>query len=959
MLPSGSRLYTWVDVEDVFLKIHAEKDPNQRWPSDLLWANASRSSLNLGIRSGSNSAIQTWLEQLFEARLVKTTDDQLMIRLESLVESPRNLPIFLEEDDDEQLSKNQLTPQLSRPSTILAVDAKSLDQPEAPPPLDEQYPPIFAFHSFKGGVGRTTHAMAFSEKLLDEFKNADHSFLVIDADLEAPGISWIFDGLLGEPLISFADLLALAHEDSSDQYQVTTSLVANRLSAQRVDRLFIMPVFRQIGQLNTAEILPQHFIRGSQNPFSLTDLIGRLGLVLGVRAIIIDLRAGLTELSSAFLLDPRIYRVFVTTLSQQSILGTCSLLRLIGERSPSFRECDIMPQVILSQFPINRQGIGSIKQEAEQALTDAASQLIDSRDTNQEEFSGDDDFTIAAENLTEVVQITPTHYSDSLQIQPNHWTELKPLLAVFNNLNNSSWETLLEVVRGKASVLAASSNLSELSNGANINEQRQKLAQTAGKMIFAEYAESDRFLPTDALNNLASSYSKQTPIIVMIGSKGSGKTYTFLQIVRCQTWAKFIQETISDSQVDIQCSIGIAMHSISLNDLAKQLVLECKRHTLNQLSLSTSISVEYPSDFQEESLYLYAQKWIEKWLKEDLTESEWIDRWLDLMAWQLDFNPDEPGAGRSLINTLLEKQQSVIMLFDGLEDIFQKIGQSPAQQTALRSLLQSVPEWLSQYPARPLGVLIFVRSDFVQLVIKQNLEQFRTRYDRYALRWGLTEALQLVLWVCSVSEVIEDKPEAVQEMTNQSELITKLEFLWGKLVGSAKSREATSWKFVLAALCDFNIQIQSRDLVRFLHESAKGSHENTKYREQEIYFDRVLVPGAMRDALSKCASKKIEEITQENPSLEKIFPKLRNLDDGKKQDEESKKQVPLNLEKIELTADEVDSLVKEGAVFRDPKSGSYWLTEMLRLGLGFTNAKGGRSPFLGLWQKALKKSGLS
>ncbi len=954
MLPIGSRLYTWVDVEDVFLKIRSGKDPNQHWPSGLLWANASRSSLDLGIQPGSHSAIQAWLERLFEARLIKTFNDQFMIRLESLVESPRNLPIFLEEDDDEQLSKNQLTPQLSRPSTILAVDAKSLDQPDAPPPLDEKYPPIFAFHSFKGGVGRTTHAMALAEKLLDEFKNTDDNFLVIDADLEAPGISWIFDGLLGEPLISFADLLALAHEDSSDQYQVTTNLVANRLSAQRVDRLFVMPVFRQIGQFNTAEILPQHFIRGSQNPFSLTDLIGRLGLVLGVRAIIIDLRAGLTELSSAFLLDPRIYRVFVTTLSQQSILGTCSLLRLIGERSPNFRECDIRPQVILSQLPQGRSGLELIQQEAEQALIDAASQLVDSRDANQEEFSGDDDSAIAAENLTEVVKITLTYHADGLQIQPNHWTELKPLLTAFNNNpnNSSSWQELLDVIRSKASLPEVSSNSSEPSDGARINEQRQKLAQEAGKMIFAEYAESDRFLRTDALNNLASNYSKQAPIVVMIGSKGSGKTYTFLQIVRCQTWAKFIQKTINNPQVDIQCSIGIALHSTNLNPQAEQLVLKCKTHTLNRLSLPNLGSIDQPVQGQVRSIYAYAKEKIDGWLEENLTESKWIDRWLDLMAWQLDFQAGVTGAGRSLINTLLEKQQSVIMLFDGLEDIFQKIGQSPAQQTALRSLLQSVPEWLSQYPARPLGVLIFVRSDFVKLVIKQNLEQFRTRYDRYALRWGLTEALQLVLWVCSVSEVIEDKPEAVQEMTNQPELITKLEFLWGKLVGSAKSREATSWKFALAALCDFNIQIQSRDLVRFLHESAKGSNENTKYREQKIYFDRVLVPGAMRDALSKCAVNKIREITQENPSLDTIFSKLRDLD-------ESKKKVPFNREDLELTTDEVRSLEIEGAVFRDPKSGSYWLTEMLRLGLGFTNAKGGRSPFLGLWQKALKKSGLS
>ena len=49
--------------------------------------------------------------------------------------------------------------------------------------------PVFAFHSYKGGVGRTLSLIAFARAWTNLQKNPENSkLLIIDSDLEAPGL---------------------------------------------------------------------------------------------------------------------------------------------------------------------------------------------------------------------------------------------------------------------------------------------------------------------------------------------------------------------------------------------------------------------------------------------------------------------------------------------------------------------------------------------------------------------------------------------------------------------------------------------------------------------------------------------------------------------------------------------------------------------------------------------------
>ena len=78
--------------------------------------------------------------------------------------------------------------------------------------------PVLAFHSYKGGVGRTLSLLAFV-KAWSELNNVENfrKLLIIDADIEAPGITWLTTKQ-EETAFSFLDLLEITQEkDNTDE----------------------------------------------------------------------------------------------------------------------------------------------------------------------------------------------------------------------------------------------------------------------------------------------------------------------------------------------------------------------------------------------------------------------------------------------------------------------------------------------------------------------------------------------------------------------------------------------------------------------------------------------------------------------------------------------------------------------------------------------------------------------
>jgi len=197
-------------------------------PNCLIWVRAYWDGLTIGVRPETQQQAKEWLSEVYDPRFRTSSDAETedLIILESLPGNERTLAVVFEETQDSPPAPRR-EPSLARAGILVPLQ----ENPEFPPSFPSDLPPIIAFHSFKGGVGRTTHTIALAQALIE----AKQKVLLVDGDLEAPGISWLLGQRLPTPPVSFSDLLALAHSDSSVNATNAVQLVADRLQSALVD----------------------------------------------------------------------------------------------------------------------------------------------------------------------------------------------------------------------------------------------------------------------------------------------------------------------------------------------------------------------------------------------------------------------------------------------------------------------------------------------------------------------------------------------------------------------------------------------------------------------------------------------------------------------------------------------------------------------------------------------------
>lgn len=890
MIPSDMTLFTWVDVEDVFLR----QQNAGNWPEWLKWVRAFWDGVSLGVEPSEIGQAVEWLERTFGPRFVESDGNHYLL-LEGPAKEQRLLGVLLE-PSEEQPQHSRFQPTLARPVTMwpmLPEKSRSF-----PPSLEHQhgFPSVVAFHSFKGGVGRTLHAIAFVEALAE---NTGKAVLLIDADLEAPGISWMLEKRRPVPPISFSDFLALAHSDESSDFRQTIGICAHHLQDALTEGVYVLPAFRSYEQFLSLEVRPEHLFKGADDPYILTTLLGRLGRELGVSAVVVDLRAGLSELATGLILDPRVHRVFVTTLSSQSVEGTCKLLELLAERSPSTREDDPLPSVVISQLPAE---LGEYHLAAQTRLGEAAERFV------KDEFEED-----AASRLPQIVESTFQH---SLLLLPRDWEE------VVRIIRRTKLTEVLSPLVAWVGIEKPRAGV-DIPDPAELRSKRKELEKLAENLEYAEKAQAREFLTTEPLRRLTEDHRNRVPIAVIVGAKGAGKTFTFLQLIRSQTWDSFSREAGVASQFEAQfCP---SLESVNLEDQAAEMLTKARNLIAEQLG------------FPQPPASVSLKDQVRNWLQMDLHEGKWRENWLDLIAWSMGFRPHEEGAGREITGELMSQEKRIVILVDGLEELFTNISEKTAEQCALRALLQGVPEWLMQQVGRPLGIIVFVRRDLVLYSIPQNTAQFLARYEPYALKWSREEALRLVAWVASKANIPLVLDTQGLHTASEEDVTDALISVWGTKLGQPNSKEARSAEWVMYALSDLRLQIQARDVVRFLRLAATHSMSDA------FWTDRVLVPSGIRKALSACSTQKINEIQQENKPLEGVFAKLRKVDSAHK-------QIPFTVEESGLDSRDIKILEENGAMLREGED--CYMPEIFRLGLGFTLKHGKRPRVLALARRA-------
>lgn len=866
-------LYTWLDVSEHFTAL-AEAEAWPRWlvEVDAYW-DAARFVVSPSVEE---STIWSWLTDVLGPLTVVPERRQLMLEDAG---TERTLPVEIERAETAPLLDR-------RPRWTDRRVVASISEPLRPP-ASERLPHemvLAAFHSFKGGVGRTLHCVAVARALA----SAGVRVLLVDADLEAPGITWMVSESLRIDF-SFEDFLALVHGAADPNYHDAISLGRKFLANQELDGVVVMPARRDFERIAPPKIKPDDLLTADRGPYVLTEVLAELGHAIGAQVVLVDLRAGASELSAPLLLDPRVHRVLVTTISHQSVQGTLRVLQQLARRAPATREFDPDCTLLVTQFD---------EENHDTALASVVAQLRPAALAVSKTFeeSAVDDATV---DLDLAVPVLRSPFDPHLLSLPATWEDV---------LSRAQGANLGAHLRDLALALRSASQPEppepQDTAPVDINERRRRLADTADNLIYAEASAGEDFLATEPLRNLVEAHRTEVPIEVVIGGKGSGKTFTHLQLCTAASWDRFA-EAAGVEGVTQRAPIVPVLASTTLRRERQEQLSELLSEAAARITGGTAAGMTGVRQFVQEHLAA------------DTDELSWRRVWLAGLGRAVGLDTEPGRAERDL--TGLARHHQMIFVIDGLEDLFQEFTTNRNQQRALRALLIDCPEWLRTLRGRPLGLIVFVRRDIAQAARPQNFGQFEKRYQKYALRWNTEEALRLAAWVCHRGGALAATEEEIKAAGTR-ELSRLLLAIWGDKMGSPRSREARSESWFFAALSDFNGQIQARDIVSFLAEAAEKSIGDPRWQ------DRILAPAAMRNALRACSSRKIDEIKEENPPVGALLKRLSSLP-------HERRKVPFRLADVDLSLDDATLLSTNGILFQEEDQ--YWIPEIYRHGLGF------------------------
>ena len=764
---------------------------------------------------------------------------------------------------------------------------------------------ISAFHSFKGGVGRTTALITHLVAYLEQPKNRKTRVLLIDADLEAPGITYWLD-VANRPSISFVRFLEAVHYppssvEASIQY-CAAELRKSSITLNGTHEVFVLPACvnpDQPTELLDTPVLPEHLARNTKNPWCVGDAIQKLASELDVELVLIDLRAGLSELASPILFDPRIERFIVSTIAPQSINGAAivlekmALLRSLISDNPA-----AVPTVILSLLN------STLRESTDYNVA------IERLNAAFPAPQTDDD------NISSGIEFVEATFDENLMC-------IRDFKQAIELTKNSS---LFKRIKDWVITASPASSVTEIEvsstpkENSGLNSDAKRLEQVCEKYKYAENGDGDNLLVTEPLKNLAKHYEKSIPITVSIGAKGAGKTFNFLQLCRNHTWENFLKKLEFDVVDGTETLIFPFLSSEQLKPTARKIVEDCRNNCFQKLALIQEFSETDLRDRIREN----NTDWVSFWTRELLSA----------------FNVEGSNL-KDLHHFLTSKNVRLVILIDGLEDQFPTLIDKPEQKSALEALL-SFPNRIEEIRDSHLGIIEFVRSDYVRTVIQQNLGQFEARYKPFKLEWTAESFLRLAYWICAETG-FNWTDENDSETLSETDLSTKLYQLWGQKLGSTNSKEANTVRWVFTALCDLNGRLQARDLVRFLYHASKHSQSDGVSKWQ----DRVLLPAAIRRAVGDCSREKVEEAISEINTLKLWNEQLATISD-------SEKSVPFDAQKMGLKPEWSKELQELGVIFEDRGKNEekrFYLPESYRTGLGFSLSNAGRPKVLALIQR--------
>ncbi|EOS73793.1 hypothetical protein C817_04910 [Dorea sp. 5-2] len=767
--------------------------------------------------------------------------------------------------------------------------------------LEQELPgvPVLAFHSYKGGVGRTLSLLAFAKawSSLKDLKSTK-KLLIVDADIEAPGITWLTTGH-EEAMFSFMDLLEITQEKETIDdivgvvYDKVAQLTIKIETEKSMTEHIVLPTYRYMEQLLDMYSSPESLAVSYDKKYILAEVLSKLGQKLNADLVLVDLRAGLSEFSAPLLFDPRVKKYLVTSTSYQAVKGTEILLHQLSKGLPLNGNTKI-PEILLT---MGQEGVDT---------TDIISELVAVYD----HYILDESVSITDNIVTELPFASELVHLESLQ-------------KIMKNLNGREfYKNIYEIVQN--SYIPQKEEKTEYS--LEREEIIERIHDFSEKQITAEGNGAFKVLMTESIQNLIRKYKSEIPSTVVMGAKGSGKTFLYREILRYHYWEAFIKSmgnnSVNMSNIRKDNHILLVPLLASGNAGGFREIIESVINNYNACGLRGKLS---------SSVHISSRDILLKYMRKKHDILEWKELWKNVI---LNAVNNAYQSLEELEDELDRKNIEVVFLIDGLEEIFQHTISSDNEKNAIAALCRDLIDEV-KIAYDHLGVMIFLRKDMARDSLTINYEQFYSLYRSVELQWSSTEALRLVIWL--VSQAVSDfyQEEVPLEMAPKEVIDRVLHKLWGIKLGKPTSNEANASRWILAALSDFNGQLQARDIIRFLEKATVNVGK-------PIYSDRYLMPAEIKKAVSECSNEKIGEIKEEIKALAPIFDKLENAPVGDK-------VLPFYGDTFNFTQSEEKIMRQEG--YLRVENDKYYLPEIIRHALKFKYGKGARPRVLSLLLK--------
>lgn len=763
-------------------------------------------------------------------------------------------------------------------------------------------PQIVTFYSFKGGVGRST-ALGMVAILL---ANRNRRVIIIDFDLEAPGISVLLrPDAIDENEVENYGVLDYIHQRYLTPNENIPAIedCVHQVSLPSRGELFLVSAgeynenyVHRLAELDRRTW--QSFYKGETNPVQ--QLIEDIKEQIDPDVILIDARPGFNDTGAIALLDLADTGVICFSPTDQSFDGLRWVIQAARKQSDYQAKPDL--RFLLTPMPtLSKDQLDTWVTKAEDWIIEHWG-LPDGMSVEELYYKIFYNPNIAAlSNLASVPVNLLNDYLPIVDAIDASLPDIKPVIPATTTAGNR--DIILNELRFEAA-------------------RAQDLQSDNIPTIFQRTEDFPKFL------------SNRTWLVR--GAKGTGKSILFRLFVEQSTRAKELAST----DVDLTICQFVAAHgesrlrsSILSSENLANYEQQVGKDSWAIFWLNYAI-LQLFDNITELSSVIESNSGLATLIGEEHLTQASIIEWLAQRTRSPQAIPQASDELRNVDRWLNENNRSVWLLYDELDAGFGFGSDSYARRR--RALEALLAWWLeSGTSLKRIVPKIFLREDIWNQLNFVNKGHYVGK--SLQLSWDEADLWRLVLRQAlrsssTLSQALEQEFGVTVgrlETFELGQLRRSLYPLWGERMG--RGRKAFTYNWVRTRIADSNENCFPRSLVLLLEEAVR----NEKNFSTEYSSEIVLRPKSLIDAFPTVSEQRVDEVRNEYPELEEPLNRLKGerspIDENRLSDIWNAQDGELSLRINEMVE---AGILKERSRPKDPPPRIYSIAELYLYGLG-------------------------